>query len=337
MDGFKDRLIITLRFIYDINFIYLLSLLIIFLVFLPLVLGYDGKYDLIYTSFEIIGFDRDNEISFIIQFLIIPIYNFLDWLITGKYHILPKSVTKLIKGRKFLILKTFTALLILLYLASLLTGMYVTNQEEKVAEEARIAKEIQRQKKEKAAEEARIAKEIKRKREAEEARIAKEIKRKREAEEARIAKEIQRKKEEEKKKEEQERIEGERIYTTTYPYQGLSCNHIKQYSSETAQEDIVLILKRNNDKTIYEVDLRTTDRVLDGVIYGFTTILNSSIKITEAEIEIYYSSYNKYILSRSSLKLSDGYPKYQCIKVDYEYLYDDVKKHNAAITDKNKL
>ena len=322
MDGFKDRLIITLRFIYDINFIYLLSLLIIFLVFLPLVLGYDGKYDLIYTSFEIIGFDRDNEISFIIQFLIIPIYNFLDWLITGKYHILPKSVTKLIKGRKFLILKTFTALLILLYLASLLTGMYVTNQEEKVAEEARIAKEIQRQKKEKAAEEARIAK---------------EIKRKREAEEARIAKEIQRKKEEEKKKEEQERIEGERIYTTTYPYQGLSCNHIKQYSSETAQEDIVLILKRNNDKTIYEVDLRTTDRVLDGVIYGFTTILNSSIKITEAEIEIYYSSYNKYILSRSSLKLSDGYPKYQCIKVDYEYLYDDVKKHNAAITDKNKL
>ena len=118
MDGFKDRLIITLRFIYDINFIYLLSLLIIFLVFLPLVLGYDGKYDLIYTSFEIIGFDRDNEISFIIQFLIIPIYNFLDWLMTGKYHILPKSVTKLIKGRKFLILKTFTALLILLYLTS---------------------------------------------------------------------------------------------------------------------------------------------------------------------------------------------------------------------------
>ena len=319
MDGFKDRLIITLRFIYDINFIYLLSLLIIFLVFLPLVLGYDGKYDLIYTSFEIIGFDRDNEISFIIQFLIIPIYNFLDWLMTGKYHILPKSVTKLIKGRKFLILKTFTALLILLYLTSLLTGMYVTNQKEKVAEERRIAQEI-------------------------ESKRLSEIARQK-AEERRL-------RAEQAEKEKQERIEKKRLSETTYPYQGLSCK-----ANNEKLEDIVLVLKKNNDETKFEIDLRTRDITLDGVMYDFETILNRSIRVTEAEFKINldtfvaggqiynlgedFSTSDDFELSRSSLELihfSYGSREgYKCKQTSHKDLYDFVENHNAKITDKNKI
>ena len=324
MEGFRDRLILTLRFIYDFNFIYLLFILVTTIISLVLFLGHDGEYELLQIWYQIIGLYRENKTSYFIQIIIIPIYNYLDWLLSGKYQVLPKLITKLIKGRMSLILKTSITFLVMLYLTSLFVGIYVTNQEEKAAEEARIAKEIQRKKKEKAAEEARIAK---------------IIKLKREAEEARLAKEIQRKKEEEKKKEEQERIERLRIYRTTYPYQGLSCRHVKRYSGESIEEDIFLILKRNNDKTIYEVDVRTSDRVLDGVIYDFITIPNSSIKLTEAEIEISHSYRHSYNLSRSSLKLySSNYnDNYQCIQVDYEYLYDFVKKHNATITDKNKL
>ena len=45
-----------------------------------------------------------------------------------------------------------------------------------------------------------------------------------------------------------------------------------------------------------------------------------------------------YTLSRSSLKLKDPtWDNYQCRQVDYKDLYDFVKKHNASITDKNKL
>ena len=327
MSGIKERLIITLRFIYDISFIHLLLTFVTYLIIIALENGYlSPSYSLLNKWLDILIIYK-NEFNLFYHALFIFIYNFIDWLLNGKYHIFPKLVTKLIKGRVSLILKTFVTLLILLYLTALFVGMYITNQEEKVAEELRIALDIQLKKEKKAAEEERIAKEIQRKKEAEEARIAKEIQRKKEAEE-----------EEQKKKEEQERIEKERIYKTTYPYQGLSCRYVDGWSSDTKEdkEDIVIILKRNNDKTIFEFDWRTSDIVLDGVIYGFTTISNSSIKIKEAEIRIYYAGrYNA--LSRSSLKLSIGVRTYQCRQVDYEDLYDFVKKHNATITDKNKL
>lgn len=318
MKEFKDRLIITLRFIYDINFIYLFLLLVIFFVFLALLLGHDGEYKSLIIWLEMIGFFRDNESSYFIQVFIIPVYNFLDWLITGKYQVLPKLITKLIKGRISLVLKTSITFLVLLYITSLSVGVYLTNQEEKAAEAARVEKEIQQKKNEK---------------------IAMQI-----AEEQRLKKELL-------EREKQERLEKIRLAKITYPYQGLKCQYSGKYI-----EDIVIILKRNSDKSIFNIDLRTRDKVIDGVIYNFETILNSSIKVTEAEIEInlrepaYNQSYNlgddlspytTLTLSRSSLKLSRYYSgssySYQCTQEDYEDLYDFVKNHNATITDKNKF
>tara|TARA_B100001093_G_scaffold301485_1_gene287558 strand:+ start:305 stop:889 length:585 start_codon:yes stop_codon:yes gene_type:complete len=194
----------------------------------------------------------------------------------------------------------------------LFVGIYVTNHEEKATEEARIAKEIQQKK----------------------------------------DAEIFMQKAEQKKKEKQEQIEKERLSKITYPYQGLSCKHVSD-DLKRPIEDIILILKRNNDKTIFEIDLRTRYKVIDGVIYNFETIFDSSIKITEAEINISlrhprygidynlgteFFSYANIIISRSSLKLTyHNRYQYQCRQVDYEDLYDFVKKHNATMTDKNKL
>ena len=146
MGEFKDRLIITLRFIYDFNFIYLLFLLIIWIISLVLYLGHDGEYKSLSIWYEIIGLFRDSEDSYFIQVFIIPVYNFLDWLLTGKYQVLPKLITKLIRGRESLILKTSIAFLVLLYITSLSVGAYITSQEEKEAKAARIAKEIQQKK-----------------------------------------------------------------------------------------------------------------------------------------------------------------------------------------------
>lgn len=323
MSGIKERLIITLRFIYDISFIHLLLTFVTYLIIIALENGYlSPGYSLLNKWLDILIIYK-NEFNLFYHALFIFIYNFIDWLLNGKYHIFPKLVTKLIKGRVSLILKTFVTLLILLYLTALFVGMYITNQEEKVAEELRIAKEIQLKKEKKAAEEERIAKEIQRKREAEQ-----------------------------NQKEIIEQIQKERLSKITYPFQGLSCKHVSG-DVKRPKEDIILILKRNNDKNIFEIDLRTRNKVIDGVIYNFETIFDSSIKITEAEIEIslkhprYDMEYNlgteffwftNIIISRSSLKLTyyNQY-QYQCRQVDYEDLYDFVKKHNATITDKNKL
>jgi len=340
MNGIKKRLILTLRFIYDISFIHLLLTFVTYLIIIALENGYlFPNYSLLSKWLDILIIYK-NEFNLFYHALFIFVYNYIDWLLTGKYHIFPKLVYKLIKGRISLILKTFVTLLILLYLIALFVGMYITNQEEKEAEELRIAKEIQLKKEKKAAEEERIAKEIQLKKEkkaAEEERIAKEIQRKREAEEARIAKEIQLKKDLEKEQQEREnklkQIQFERNYNKTYPYQGLSCKHIKRNSNAYAKEDIVLILKRNKAKDRLEVDFRTSDEVLDGVIYGFSTYPNNSIKVTATEIK-----FGSYTLSRSSLKLKDPtWDNYQCRQVDYKDLYGFVKKHNASITDKNKL
>ena len=318
MSGIKERLIITLRFIYDISFIHLLLTFVTYLIIIALENGYlSPSYSLLYKLSDILIIYK-NEFNLFYHALFIFIYNFIDWLLTGKYHIFPKLVYKLIKGRISLILKTFVTLLILLYLTALFVGMYITNQEEKVAEELRIAKEIQLKK---------------------------------DAETAIQRAEEKRLKEEQKKKEKKEQIEKERLSKITYPYQGLSCKHVN--GDERPKEDIILILKRNNDKNIFEIDLRSRNKVIDGVIYNFETIFGSSIKITEAEIEIslkhpilgeYYnlgtqfSSYANIIISRSSLKLTYyNEVQYQCRQVDYEDLYDFVKKHNATITDKNKL
>ncbi len=114
MDGFKDRLLITLRFIYDFNFIYLLFLLVTTIISLVLFLGHDGEYELLKIWYQIIGLVRENESSYFIQVIIIPIYNFLDWLLSGKYQVLPKLITKLIKRRMSLMLKTSITFLVLL-------------------------------------------------------------------------------------------------------------------------------------------------------------------------------------------------------------------------------
>ena len=116
MEGFKERLILTFRFIYDANLIYLLFILLTMIISLVLFLGHDGDFKLLEIWYEIIGLVRDNETSYFIQIFIIPVYNFFDWLLTGKYQILPKLITKLVTGRMPLILKTSAALLILLYI-----------------------------------------------------------------------------------------------------------------------------------------------------------------------------------------------------------------------------
>ena len=322
MNGIKKRLILTLRFIYDISFIHLLLTFVTYLIIIALENGYlFPNYSLLSKWLDILIIYK-NEFNLFYHALFIFVYNYIDWLLTGKYHIFPKLVYKLIKGRISLILKTFVTLLILLYLTALFVGMYITNQEEKEAEELRIAKEIQLNKEKKAAEEERIAKEIQRKREAEEARIAKEIQLKKDLE-----------KEQQERENKLKQIQFERNYNKTYPYQGLSCKHIKRNSNAYAKEDIVLILKRNKAKDRLEVDFRTSDEVLDGVIYGFSTYPNNSIKVTATEIK-----FGSYTLSRSSLKLKDPtWDNYQCRQVDYKDLYGFVKKHNASITDKNKL
>ncbi len=317
MDGLRDRLLITLRFIYDFNFIYLLFLLVTTIIYLVLSLGHDGKYELLQIWFQIIGLYRENETSYFIQVIIIPIYNFLDWLLSGKYQVLPKLITKLIKGRISLMLKTSISFLVLLYLTSLFVGIYVTNQQEKAAEEARIAKEIQEKKNA----------------------------------EIYIQRTKERRLREEQAEKEKEQAEKEkRLSKITFPYQGLSCKHDNE-----KYEDIVLVLKKNNDGTKFEIDLRTRDITLDGVIYNFETIKNT-IKVTEAEFKIDlnnpYNSYNlgedfdywnKIVLSRSSLDLLfiDGRgtygSKYKCKQTSHIEVYNFVEKHNAKITDKNKI
>ena len=46
------------------------------------------------------------------------------------------------------------------------------------------------------------------------------------------------------------------------------------------------MLRKNNDGTKFEIDLRTRDITLDGVMYNFETISNRTIKVTEAEFKI---------------------------------------------------
>tara|TARA_X000001036_G_scaffold226121_1_gene211527 strand:- start:723 stop:1658 length:936 start_codon:yes stop_codon:yes gene_type:complete len=140
MEGFRDRLIITLRFIYDFNFIYLLFLLLNYLIFLAVTLGFKSNYFLLYSWAEIIGLDRRNEETFFYQVLFIPVYNFLDWLLTGNYAVIPKLINKYTKGKISFILKFTALLLMLLYAMTVSVGVYITKQSEKKAEEARIEK-----------------------------------------------------------------------------------------------------------------------------------------------------------------------------------------------------
>lgn len=314
MEGFRERLTITLRFIYDFNFIYLLFLLLNYLIFLAVELGFKSNYFLLYSWAETIGMDRRNEDTFFYQVLFIPLYNFLDWLLTGGYAVIPKLINKYTKGKISFILKVTTLLLILLYAMTVSVGVFITKQSEKKAEEARIEKLlIDKKSKKNFAERERL-----------------------------------RKQQELENKLANETIPYQGLSCKLESYTDIvELNEIvlilrkkrNDSDSNNPSEIDLRISRKKLDGILYEFD-RFSERFI--TVGELQISLWTGGQSTDRRGD-YIRGAERLSLGRSSLKLRYNrqyYSEdwlYQCEKVNYEELYDYVENHNMSISNKNEI
>ena len=323
MEGFKDRLIISIRFIYDFNFIYLFFALLNYLIIVVLEFGSERNYWLLWSWHEIMGLDRVNDNTWLYQILFIPLYNFIEWLLTAKYVVVPNIITKHTKGKVSFLLKVLVLSFMFLYAITVSVSFLIHKEDEETKEAARIYEQLQ---------------------------FEKDL-----MEAVKIEQQAKQKAQEEQKKREKYELSLE-----TIPFQGLSCKLGFINETRFKPTEIVLVLRKHKAdqlNSLREIDLRTSKNVIDGVIYDFVRFKSRWIESSSSEISLqlgfrnslseidtgdYLYNGDKLIFSRSSLQLildkgRNQKLQYQCELVNHEDLYSFVEKQNASITSQNKF